>query len=424
VETVSQTVEGLTAEVARLRAELAGAEAARAADRIELRAAEERARAIIAQSMFSVQILAPDGTTTYVNGAWERLAGATFAQLRAIGYNILADAQLEAKGLMPYIRRGFAGEACEMPAIAYDTAPNGPADRIDHRRYWVQASIYPILDGEGRVREVVLMHQDVTAREEALAEARSAHARLEGEVERRTAALEAANAALREADRYKDEFLSVISHELRTPLNFITGFASILEDEVDGPLNPPQRDAARKILVGAERMSGLVTDLLDFASIQAGMFQLDPAPTPYAEVLEEVVGSLRPLAARKGLAIAVEADVPAPVRLDAARVGQVLTNLLANAVKFTDAGTITIRAARDADGLLTEVADTGCGIAAADLPRLFQRFSQLDMSKTRKAGGTGLGLAISRMLVEAHGGTVGVRSAPGAGSTFWFRLPG
>jgi PAS domain S-box-containing protein len=228
--------------------------------------------------------------------------------------------------------------------------------------------------------------------------------------------------ALREADRHKDEFLSVISHELRTPLNFIMGFASTLEDEVQGPLNERQHAAVAKILSGSERMVGLVDDLLDVARMQAGSFMLLCEPTPVAPIVEDVLASLQPLAAAKGLTLAAEVAAP-PATLDPQRVAQVLTNLVANAIKFTDEGGVRVRAEAAGDRLTVAVEDTGCGIDPADQPRLFRRFQQLDMTNTRKAGGTGLGLAISKALVEAHGGTIGVESRLGEGATFHFTLP-
>jgi PAS domain S-box-containing protein len=230
-------------------------------------------------------------------------------------------------------------------------------------------------------------------------------------------------AALEQADRAKNEFVSVISHELRTPLNFITGFASTLEDEVQGPLNDAQRQAVGKILAGSERMLLLVDDLLDFARMQAGTFHLSLEPTDFRPLVEEVAATMRLLADRKDLALALEITGDFAPCVDGHRIIQVLSNLVSNAIKFTDTGTITVRVEAQGGCLLTSVHDTGCGIAASDLPKLFQRFSQIDMSATRKVGGTGLGLAISKAIVEAHGGTIGVESAPGVGSTFSFTLP-
>ncbi len=244
------------------------------------------------------------------------------------------------------------------------------------------------------------------------------------EVERTLTRLTDANEALRTADRHKDEFLSVVSHELRTPLSFVKGFAHVLEAELAGPLTEEQRQYVHNITTGANRMLFLVNDLLDLALIQAGKLRLAPARLTYDDVVGEVVGTLAPLAAEKRLTLAHTGDTQVHLVADRQRVAQVLTNLVANAIKFTPpGGHVTVRVALGAQALRTEVADTGPGIAPADQAKLFQRFTQLDMSSTRAAGGTGLGLSISKALVAAHDGTIGVASEPGHGSTFWFELP-
>jgi PAS domain S-box-containing protein len=241
---------------------------------------------------------------------------------------------------------------------------------------------------------------------------------------RRTAELEAMNARLLAADRHKDEFLGVISHELRTPLNFITGFGSLLEDEVPGPLNPRQRDYVGHILGGADRMLRLVDDLLDVARLQAGKIDIVRTACAYPALVAETVRSLAPLAAERGIDVALAVEAPDAVALDADRIGQVLLNLVGNALKFTPAGgRVAVRGFVRGDALVTEVADTGPGIPEAELPRIFERFHQLDMSTTRSRGGTGLGLAIAKALVEAHGGEIDAESLVGVGSTFRFRLP-
>jgi signal transduction histidine kinase len=333
---------------------------------------------------------------------------------------------------MPFVRRGFAGEVCEMPTIAYDPREQG----VEADPFYVKAYIYPVLAADGQLREVVLMHQDVTGRERAemaLREANEALTKLNAEIELEvaertrelTAQKEREIEVLQQADRTKDEFLSVISHELRTPLNFITGFASTLADEVQGQLNSAQREAVHKILNGSERMLLLVDDLLDYAKIQSGRFELGPQPTSYGPLVSEAVALMRALADPKGITLETDVRVDGKPNFDGARVIQVLTNLLSNAVKFTEAGgTVSVRAYRRDDVVVTEVRDNGLGIAAEDMPKLFTRFQQLDMGNSRRAGGTGLGLAICKALVEAHGGGIGVESTPGAGSTFWFTLPG
>jgi PAS domain S-box-containing protein len=230
---------------------------------------------------------------------------------------------------------------------------------------------------------------------------------------------------LQRADQLKDQFLSILSHELRTPLNAIQGFGSVLEDELAGPLSPLQHAYLTKMLAGSDLLLALVSDLLDMSRIQAGKFTIAFEPVRFAAVASSVADSLASLASQKrlGLALDIAPDLP-PLTADAQRVGQVLTNLISNAIKFTpEGGQIHVTARQERDHVLCEVVDTGEGIRPDDLPRLFQRFTQLDMSTTRQKGGTGLGLSICKAIVEAHGGHIGVRSELGKGSTFWFTLP-
>lgn len=271
--------------------------------------------------------------------------------------------------------------------------------------YW-QLGCVPLVTPDGEVDGLLVVDVDVSE----LVMTERAHRR---EVE-----------SLRTVDRYKDEFLSVISHELRTPLNFIVGFGSLLDDEAAGPLNERQHEFVGKILNGADRMLILVNDLLDFAKVRAGKLDLAPVPTPYEPLMREVLDTMSPLARDKDLEMSLDVNVPGLPTLDGARILQVVTNLVSNAIKFTpNGGKVQIRAFVAEGEIVTQVSDTGSGIDEASLPLLFERFRQLDMSSTRRAGGTGLGLAISKALVEAHGGKIGVMSAVGKGSTFWFTLP-
>lgn len=275
----------------------------------------------------------------------------------------------------------------------------------DESRLPVQMSANQVEFEPGRLTSCVVV-TDLSAQHKRMRELREAHERL------------------LEADRYKDEFLSVISHELRTPLNFISGFASILADGVLGPLTGKQLQAIEKILQGSDRLLDLVDRLLSYAKIQAGKFEIRPREERYTDLVEGAVARLEPLAARKRLALKTEAGYDGMAAIDAGAISQVLENLVANAIKFTPCGgRIVVRTRLAGDWVVTEVEDTGIGIAEADLPRLFKRFQQLDMSNTREAGGVGLGLSIVKAIVEAHGGTVTVRSAPGQGSTFSFTVP-
>ncbi|HBN07212.1 MAG TPA: hypothetical protein DD435_00715 [Cyanobacteria bacterium UBA8530] len=232
--------------------------------------------------------------------------------------------------------------------------------------------------------------------------------------------------ALKNADRLKDEFLSIISHELRNPLNAIMGFGSILDDELLGPLNPKQHELLSKLLHSSDRMLSLINDLLDFAKMRAGKFQISFHPTSYPPLVEEAVHLMEPQARAKGISIETSIDVPGDFfSLDGERIVQVLLNLLSNSIKCTpEGGKIFLRAFLEGDLLVTEVTDTGIGIAKEDLPRLFIPFQQLDMELTRKVSGTGLGLIISKGIVEAHGGKISAISPGlGKGATFTFSLP-
>jgi PAS domain S-box-containing protein len=231
--------------------------------------------------------------------------------------------------------------------------------------------------------------------------------------------------ALEQADRLKDEFLSILSHELRTPINAIMGFGSVLDDEVVGPLSPAQRTYTHRILTSADVLLALIDDLLVVSRVQAGKFSVTPQAAAIAELVAAACDLQANAAEKKGVTITVALPPALPaVRADGQRVVQVLNNLIGNAVKFTpEGGHVTVRAAAEGAALRVTVEDTGPGIAADAQARLFQRFGQLDTSNTRSTTGTGLGLFIVKAIVEAHGGATGLDSAEGRGSRFWFTLP-
>lgn len=232
--------------------------------------------------------------------------------------------------------------------------------------------------------------------------------------------------ALEQADKGKDQFLGILSHELRTPINAIMGFGSVLADGLAGDLNPDQAKYVATILDRTDVLLGLVNDLLDMSRVQAGKFALEFRTIEFAPLLNSVLASLTVEATKRGrtLVSEVPADLPA-LTADAQRVGQVLDNLITNAIKYTpERGIITVRARVEGTALRVEVSDTGIGVPEDQQRRIFQAFTQVDMSNTRNAGGVGLGLSICKALVEAHGGRIGVESAgEGKGSTFWFTLP-
>lgn len=275
--------------------------------------------------------------------------------------------------------------------------------------YWAKAS--PIYDIQGNVLGAVETIRDITERKQADEDRVKLQ---QGQIE-----------ALKQADILKDQFLSILSHELRTPINVISGFGSILDDEVAGPLTETQHEYLRKMLKGADNLLALVNDLLDMSRIQAGKFAILPQAMSFSEVVGNVVENMKPLAEQKHQSLLNEVPFALPeITADGMRIGQVLTNLINNAIKFTqEGGTIQIKACVEGEYLRCEVIDNGIGISAEGISKLFARFTQLDMTTTRKAGGTGLGLSISKAIVDAHSGQIGVESEPGKGSTFWFTLP-
>lgn len=228
---------------------------------------------------------------------------------------------------------------------------------------------------------------------------------------------------LRNLDRLKGTFLNAVSHDLRIPLTGIMGYAEFLEDQIGGELSEQQQEFARQITQEAQRMAGLLNELLDFARMEAGKFKIEPRPIVLAEPLESAVNTFLPAIQKKGLEITLELDPALPrVQADPLRVIQIASNLLSNAVKFTPAGgRIGVRTFREGGMGVVIVSDTGIGIPEEDLPHMFERFFQTEAGK--RAGGTGLGLSITKSLIEAHGGTIEVESRLGEGTRFRFTLP-
>lgn len=231
------------------------------------------------------------------------------------------------------------------------------------------------------------------------------------------------NQELETSNTMKSMFLSSMSHELRTPLNSIIGYTQLVSNGTYGALNDTQRDRLEKVIRNGYNLLGLINDVLDLSRIESGRVSLELAELDTPALLESALSTIEPLAMQKGLAIRREFAAAPPTYADETRARQILTNILANAVKFTDQGSITIRAyARD--GMIQyEIADTGIGIPREHFDAVFAEFQQLDGSSTRRHKGTGLGLAITRRLVEIHGGSIWLESEIGQGTTFFLTLP-
>ena len=268
----------------------------------------------------------------------------------------------------------------------------------------LQLSFLEIEPADGS-RRFALLTRDVTdeqALADQLAQARESAARL---------------------GQMKSEFLANVSHELRTPLNAIVGMSYLLKH--DG-LSPDQAERVERIDAAGQQLVGLIDDILDFSKLESGRLELQAVPLSVRDILSRVAGMVEQRATAKGIAVRVDADsLPAQLCGDPERLTQALLHYASNAVKFTERGTITLKASASTEEstgfmLRFEVVDTGIGIAPADLGHVFESFRQADGSSTRRHGGTGLGLAITRELVQLMGGEVGVSSVPGHGSSFWF----
>src|SRR5881396_244476 len=232
------------------------------------------------------------------------------------------------------------------------------------------------------------------------------------------------NLQLERANRLKSEFLASVSHELRTPMNAIIGYTKLMLDGLDGELTAQQSTDLFRVAQAADNLLGLINGLLDLAKIEAGKMELNVEEVSMNEVTEEALELVRPHADEKGLQVRALIPTGLPnVWADRARVRQVLANMLANAVKFTERGTVSVGATAAEGWVTVSVSDTGVGISPEAQAYVFDEFRQADSSTTRRYGGTGLGLAISKRLITLHGGRIWVDSEVGKGSTFHFTLP-
>ncbi|MCM2305712.1 MAG: response regulator, partial [Elusimicrobia bacterium] len=362
-----------------------------------------------------VSIIATDlsGRISVFNKGAENLLGYAAAEIVGQTPAVLhAAEEVEARGKLLSLEYGRPIEGFD---VFVEHARGGGFDsrewtyvRKDGTRFPVTLTVTALRDAQGEINGFLGIAVDVTSSQAAREELAKA----------RDVALDLAKA--------KAQFLANMSHEIRTPMNAVIGMTGLL---LDTSMTPQQREFAETIRGAGEALLAIIGDILDFSKIEAGAMPLEELDFEPRHIAEDVAMLFAARAQAKGLEIAalVDEGVPACLRGDAGRLRQIISNFVGNAIKFTDSGEVVISVRRVSEAgassrLRFEVKDTGIGLDAAVQAKLFTAFTQADASTTRKYGGTGLGLAISKKLVEMMGGAVGIVSAPGRGSTFWFEV--
>jgi PAS domain S-box-containing protein len=301
----------------------------------------------------------------------------------------------------------------------------------DGRELWLKTTIVPFMDESGHPYEYVAIRTDISGQKKIEREleekARSLEqmtGNLEGLVRHRTAELEEANRQLQHLNKIKSEFVAVVSHELRTPLTSIKSFAEILRDDLDEIDGETQKRFLTIINDESERLGRLINELLDLQKIDSGKMVWNDKPVSLAAVLQGAVEFFSQAYRDKGLQLRLElAAEECQLDLDVDRIRQLITNLLANALKFTECGTVTVTMSIGSDEVKVAVSDSGIGIPTDEIDKVFESFHQVDSSETRRIGGSGLGLAICKEIVEHYRGRIWVESRFGEGSCFSFTLP-
>ena len=392
-------LEGRTDRLTALTGELETFIGALEAANQRLNASEARYKGLVDSQGDAILRRTPDGRLTYANESFFRLFGVK--PLEVIGQSFRPEPHPQSPA--PVFGR-FAARESGRERVSYDQHV-----RTITGYRWLAWEDYAIRDTDGRLIEIQSVGRDITERKELEAALTEARDKAQG------------------ANRAKSQFLATMSHEIRTPMNGVLGMARLL---LETQLMPDQKTYAEAIAQSGLSLLALIEDLLDFSKIEAGSMALGREPVPLRPLIESITELLAPRAQAKNIELtaAIAADVPETVETDPVRLRQILTNLVGNAVKFTEEGGVLVCIAieQTANGeqmLRLSVRDTGIGVPVEKRAEIFEEFVQADSSHARRFGGTGLGLAISKRLVKAMGGTIGITSAEDRGSIFWVGLP-
>ncbi len=394
----AHTLQNSTTELRSLTEKLEASLATVSAINARLHESEVRYKGLVDAQGDAIFRRSPDSRLSYANDAFFKLFG--LQPQNAIGHPFAPELHPDSRAPL---FGSFAGLETGRARVRYDQHV-----RTAYGWRWIAWEDYAIRDASGRLIEIQSVGRDVTERkalEDALTDARD---------------------KAEAASRAKSGFLATMSHEIRTPMNGVLGMARLL---METKLQPEQRTYAEAIQQSGVALLSLIEDILDFSKIESGTVTLEEDEIEPRQIVEGVVELLAPRAHTKGIELVavIAPDAPELVRIDGIRLRQVLTNLVGNAVKFTEKGGVRVDMrlveGRERRFLRFEVRDTGVGVPVEKRAEIFDEFVQADSSHARRFGGSGLGLAISKRLVAAMGGEIGIDPAPGGGSLFWFTTP-
>ena len=384
-------------------------------------ASETRWELLFEQSPLSVQIFRPDGQTKKVNASWRKLFHLTEEQ--GLAFNPLKDPDLIRTGAVNLIRLAFEGQAVDVPPVPFPVNTDPPQTR------WIGGVLYPVKDVEGRVLEVVTVHNDITETKRAEEAMLSLNHTLEERVALRTAELEAARKELNEAllaerelGELKSRFVGMVSHEFRTPLGVTMSAVEVIRHYDEQLTADKRRELCDDIYSATRNMASLMEHVLLLGRVEAGKLGFKPMPLSLAGLIQKIVDEQQSISeSRCPIRIEIEGELDGAVG-DEALIRHVLGNLISNAVKYSPTGEpVTVKIERRGSEAVCSIVDRGIGSPEKDQEHLFESFNRA--SNVGDIPGTGLGLVIVKRCVEFHGGNISLLSAAGQGTTFTVVLP-